>query len=124
MNGTKEFYGLVGSVAAHNDFRFDAPIIGFAGDWNGTTDGSILHVDVNGTTIKFSDHLSSPGNGFLGVVDTAAFSSIFLSAPGEDVEKFSVDNCRIASVPEPPAMLLLGSGLVGFLAFRRMLKRG
>jgi hypothetical protein len=131
VNGSREFDGFIslGGTTSIEFSGFDtSPIIGFAGDWVSTITGNLLtmEMDVNGTIIKFSDHFTSPGTGFLGVVDTVAFSSVAFDVENLTSfgEFFSVDNVRLASVPEPSTMLLLGIGLVGLVgSARRKLKK-
>ena len=57
----------------------------------------------------------------------ATGTSIFLSAQGwisaTQHHEFSVGGIRVSQVPLPPAVLLLGSGIIGLAAFRRKFRR-
>jgi hypothetical protein len=86
-------------------FVFDAPIIGFAGEWSETIDDDQLTITINGVKRDFSDFLSSGhGNGFLGFLDPARpFSSVVIginnASAFSEGELFVLDNVRLAAAP-------------------------
>jgi hypothetical protein len=109
ING--EFRGMVlsGGPSVSIGIFDNAPIIGFAGDWNSTTNGSKLTVEINNVYIKFGDFLTSAGgDGFLGfIAETSQYNAVnpisvlFFDAEtqtseGEFSQVFQVDNFRAA----------------------------
>jgi hypothetical protein len=97
------FKGIYGGTSGPTVFDFhnfdNAPIIAVAGDWARTTNNGKLQVAINGQLIKFDDHLTLSGNGFLGFVDeanginTLSFSTGF---PTRNNLIFFLDNVRAA----------------------------
>jgi hypothetical protein len=84
-----------------NFHNFDnAPIIAVAGDWSSTTTGASLTVTINGQLIKFSDHLTGSGNGFLGFVDEAGGIATLTfgteGTPSSAAELFTLDDLNAA----------------------------
>lgn len=96
------------------------PMRGFAADWYEAIDGDILTMTVNGVTFRF-DQVVVAGTPFLGVYDSVAFTEVTLglvNLAGPVAELFNLDNARLAEVPAPPALLLLGSALAA-IGWRR-----
>lgn len=92
-------------------FAFGADFISAGSDrltLNGNFDGTgIQSILVNNTI--------GGGNGFLGIVGTAKFDSIYFGNDLDIVDGFSIDNASIASTPEPSAVVaiaLVGGGLL------------
>ena len=77
-------------------------------------DGFSLTVQFAGTVFD----LTANGQAFLGVVDLAGISSLVFSSTNEFVD---FDNIRLAAVPVPAALPLMGTGLavLGLLGWRR-----
>ena len=105
-----------GPVASSIDVAFGSLVTAFGADFSSTTTGAELQMS-NGSTVLFSDHLASPGTGFLGIIDTVAFASVSFAtvAPASDdqAEVFSFDDAswNTSVVPEPATVALLGLGL-------------
>lgn len=110
VNGTRDLFGRVdnrtfGGTFHTISFPFDA--IAFGADFDSTTTGDGLEVTVGAAMIRFSDHLSGPGDGFLGVISDAPFDSITFRPVGLPLgEGFSVDNLSFRAVPEPSSAIL------------------
>ena len=126
VNGTREFQGFVASTSNLSiDFLnfSSSPLYAFAGEWFSTTTGNLLTMNINGTIIKFSDYLSGVGTGFLGFVDTNAFTNINFGTEGTTSfgEFFSLDDAQFAAanVPEASSLYLLAFGLLGLLGASR-----
>ena len=127
--GFCEFTGsdFVGDTRSHEgqtqDIIFPFPVFAFGADWTDTLSNSLLTNIIGGETVKFSDHLTGYGDGFLGFVFDSPLSEIRISDEGlSGNEWYAVDNVRFsasAPVPEPATMLLLGTGLVCLAGFGR-----
>lgn len=106
---------------------FPMPIFAFGADWTSTAslNGLTVTGDFDGAgdaTVSFFSELGGEGDGFLGVVGDAAFSTIIFA--GEDLnpdfrEVFAADNLSFAKVPEPAGIALFGLGLAGVAWYRR-----
>ncbi len=70
----------------------------------------------------FSVNLSAQHQ-FFGVIDTSGFTNVSLSTSTAPNGDWGADDFTFAtsavSVPEPPIILLLGSGLIGFIGLYR-----
>lgn len=83
-------------------------------------DGRMARITTS--TGDFHDFVAHPGtNGFIGLVSTAPITSVTFSTTSN--VRPLIDNFEANSaVPEPSAVSLLGLGIVGLLALRRMRK--
>ena len=105
-------------------FDFEAPLVGFAGDWLSMINADRVTVTLAGQTIEFDNFLTGNGDGFLGFVSTVPFTSLQfgleLASATIDGERFALDNARLAAtVPEPPAITLLTGALFVAGVWRR-----
>lgn len=112
-------------------WSFPQAIIGFGADWRGTA--SIEPIVVTGNfdgigdqTVSFSSSLSFPGNGFLGIIGLAPFSSITFNTDNTVLGNgpfFYADNLSFAAAPPatpvPTPALLPGLVGMGVAAWRK-----
>ena len=123
VNGTRQLDGDVDTAGSVLDFSDFGVVSAFAGDWTSTTTGDLLTITIDAITVAFSDYLTGVGNGFLGVISTSPFSMVEFGSenPSTVGEFFGLDNVRLAQVPEPATLSLLGFGLLGLglAAYRR-----
>jgi hypothetical protein len=79
VNNTREFMGEVnadGSPSGNHTFTFQSPVVAFGGKFFSTLTGAKLTVSVGGKTVRFSDFLSTPGDGFFGFTSSTGFSAV------------------------------------------------
>lgn len=69
-----------------------------------------LKTDVQKPWTTFSDYVTAA---------SGQMTLVFAAAGGSNSYGLSLDNVKMSTVPLPPAVLLLGSGLLGLLGFRR-----
>jgi hypothetical protein len=83
-------------------------------------------------TVNFSPAAAGPGVLGFTFIDPADFatspsvvqlSNVVMAAPGGQMLSTSLSYSLLAAVPEPSSVALLGIGMTGFLAFRRLFKR-
>jgi PEP-CTERM motif len=126
LSGSPIFSGPIAAL-----FDVDVAGVGFDGgffDAIGSTgitafarDGSLLGTVVNtGTGIEFLGLVTPDG--------TAQIAGVFLDLVGTEPAGFAIDNLRfgiagqvtVPSVPEPGTLMLLGLGVMGLAALRRL----
>lgn len=87
------------------------------------------YFDLSPNQIGFGVHISADGydvgdvtgNGFWGFFSTEPLSQVmFSNVTGQ--ENFYLDDMRYCPVPVPPAVWLVGTGLLGLVGLRRKLK--
>jgi len=107
-------------------WNFDMPIFALGFDWRDTDDsGDDIELIVDSQSFEFGFDGQS---GFFGIVATDGVfdSAMALSdtiGDGGHLTYGVFDNVRYSPVPEPTTMLLLGSGLIGLMAFRRNVRK-
>jgi hypothetical protein len=103
-----------------HDFVFPSPVIGFAGDWSGTTGNSLLVTMLGGDTVLFADYLAAPGSGFLGFVSDTPFTEAHMTDQGiSGNELYNVDNLSFAPIPEPASLGMASIGLLWLVSLLR-----
>ena len=130
LPGNGRYVDLDGSSSQAGEFHKDLSLTGgqqyiLAFDLAGSQRGSVENVNVNfGSAV---DNLAvNSGDGFSNHTllftpsTTGIYSLIFQNAGGDNVGAL-LDNVSVSAVPEPEtyAMLLVGLGLLGFMARRR-----
>jgi hypothetical protein len=113
-------------------FDYTGPPITSLGDINSTLAGTTFALTgAEQITVSFSPAASGPGIFGFTFLDPAAFetspSTVQLSsvtvAPGGQSVVTRLSYSLASAVPEPSSVALLGIGMTGFLAFRRLFKR-
>jgi PEP-CTERM motif len=93
------------------------------GAWNDPTGSRILLsvYDINGLLLE---SVEADEGFFIGITNPAIGSATFSFVSTQSVEGFSLDDVTFgAPVPAPATVWLFGSGLIGFLGFRRKLRK-
>ena len=103
---------------------FPLGISGFGADWVDTLTAGQLTVTIESDTINFSDYLVFPGDGFLGFVADAPFTTATFGTESADgVELFDMDNISInafSATPTPvDSSMLLLSIVAGLMCLKR-----
>ena len=97
-------------------FTFASPITAFGLDLTTALNSSITIGGDLSTTLNRTSNTPA----FFGVIDTTPFTTITFNASGGPEVGFDAVSFGTTSVPEPITMLLLGVGLVGLAATKRM----
>jgi hypothetical protein len=105
-------------------WTFPTAVVGFAADWFNTASAARLTVRGNfdGTgnqTVNFFTQLGSPGDGFLGIVGNAPFSTVVFDTAGGGSESYQADNLSFSTTPIPTPALLPGLVGMGLAAWRK-----
>ncbi len=108
-----------GYEPATTTWSFATPITGFGGffDLNPEGIGSGIHISADGYDVG-----DITANGFWGFFSTEPLSTVMFSNVPTGQDHFYMDDMRYCPVPVPPAVWLLGSGLLGLMGLRRKLK--
>ena len=110
FHGALDFSGVTPSDLI--TVLINQPVIGFGADWATTITGGELIMTIGSDTVAFTDHFTGLGDGFLGVIATAAFSSVVLDTELGTAEQFGMDNFTFKTVAEPPPLALMALGMV------------
>jgi hypothetical protein len=127
---TSEFATSASGVIATLAWTFDNPVYAFGGYVTGLESGvagkvNITFNDGSFNSLNLAD-LTGGGVEFLGFTDSRAISSIVfvenIAAGSSTRDIWGIDDVRFAtaSVPEPGALFLFGSGLIGLVGYRRV----
>ncbi len=106
------------------DITFDSPIGGFGADFLYPGNTFPLLIDLkngSGTTFETLSLGTGLDNTFFGFVVDPGLSIAKITFRNTVNDGFTVDNIgiRTAAVPEPSALLLLGSGMLGLVGYGR-----
>ena len=112
VNGTQQLNVATGDEGG-TTLAFDFDIYAFGADFAHVSDSRTTSFFIDGIQLEIP--FLSPG--FFGFVSDTAFSDTFLALTGGLADGFGMDNLVYAatrsSVPAPPAIILLGLGLLG-----------
>jgi hypothetical protein len=126
-NPTNQFIGFIENDPGFNEvsqIKFDffpVPMYAWGADFLSTASGDILVATSNGSIYDFSSLVVS-GNGFLGSIEDASFSSITFTTKTFTTigEYWEMDNLSYSPIPEPASLILLAIGIVAVsMACRR-----
>jgi len=116
-------------ASADTLFSFDAPILGFGGDWDlagpgGVGTGIAITTMGGGSFVVTEEIPSTLVNDFWGFISDMEFSSLSFveGTQANGVETYTLDNLTtggVAPVPLPAGLPLLLAGLGGLAALRR-----
>jgi hypothetical protein len=121
LNGTRDFHGFIANGSETTvqsiTFTFPTAVRAWGADFASTATGNILIATANGSSYNFGTLCGSPGDCFLGSVETAPFNQVTFSTQSFTSfgEAFDMDNLSYA-VPEPATLLLLVFAASSFLA--------
>jgi hypothetical protein len=106
-------------TGATTTWTFTPQITGWGGyfDLNPEGIGSGIHITADGYDVG-----DVTVNGFWGFFSTEPLTNVMFSNVSPGQEHFYLDDMRYCPVPVPPAVWLLGSGLLGLMGLRRKLK--
>jgi hypothetical protein len=90
-------------------------------DFAGTPVDGTINATINGVTSAAIDSVATGALHFFGVIDTAGISSLLIDTGGASGSFATISDLTVgaSAVPLPPSVLLLGSGLLGLIGFRR-----
>jgi hypothetical protein len=91
--------------------RFETPVYAFGADFNSPF-APRLTMTVDGVTLRFSDYIPGPRNGFFGVVSSTPFDSVTFDVESPFNTLHHADNVSFVVVPEPGTLTLVAAGLV------------
>ncbi|MEG3437185.1 PEP-CTERM sorting domain-containing protein [Pannus brasiliensis CCIBt3594] len=122
------YQNAAGGATASATITWDFPksVFAFGADFiSANSNGLTLSGNFDGLGIQniLVNNTIGGANGFLGVIGTANFSSIFFSSGNGVVDGFSIQNASFSSTPEPGTVMALGI-LGGGLFLSRRDKRG
>ncbi len=105
-------------------WHFATPITAFGGKWDLSEWGAGVGITLRSDGNVIGTIRNPFENRFFGFTSTTPFDSVRLvagkqDAEGSNLEAYTLDNLVYAPVPIPPAVWLLGSGLIGLMGLRR-----
>lgn len=116
---TANFF-VTGGTASDIELLYTAPVT--AVTVSSTNLGAFTPPVFSGSTVEFLFSPKSSGYVDFSVTSSGNLSAYFLSGLSAGVTD-SFLHVAVAAVPEPTSIALLGIGMTGFLAFRRLFKR-
>jgi hypothetical protein len=125
VNGSRDFHGFIDNGAATIvrliTFTFPQPVLAWGADFVSADTGDRLVATSNGSSYHFAALCGSPGNCFLGSVETTPFNQLTFSTEvfTSFGEAFNMDNLSYATVPEPSTIAMLVSAMYGTASFRK-----
>jgi hypothetical protein len=125
VNGSRDFHGFIDNGTSTNirfiTFTFPQPVLAWGAEFVSADTGDRLVATSNGSSYHFGALCGSPGECFLGSVETTPFTQLTFSTETFTSfgEAFNMDNLSYSTVPEAGSFTLAMLGVAGLMRLRR-----